>query len=128
MAVAYDHWQATWPRFDRTIRDLAGLPEVTRVCDVGGGASPRIDIETIERLSLDYTLQDVSPSELGKAPDGYRKVCGDILAPATLKGAQFDLVFSREVAEHISDPRAFHERIFELLVPGGYAVHMFSTM
>jgi SAM-dependent methyltransferase len=128
LAIAYDHWQASWPEFDRTIHEIARLSGVTRVCDVGGGANPRFDLETIERLGLDLTLQDVSASELRKAADGYRKVCGDILAPSTLKGAEFDLVFSREVAEHIRDPRAFHKRLFELLVPGGYAIHMFPTM
>lgn len=41
---------------------------------------------------------------------------------------KFDLVFSRMVNEHISDGRAYHTNIHNLLEPNGLAAHCFSTL
>ena len=40
----------------------------------------------------------------------------------------FDAVFSRWTAEHVRDGERFHRHVFELLRPGGTAVHMFPTL
>jgi SAM-dependent methyltransferase len=107
---------------------LAHARGLGAVCDIGGGANPTIEPAAVRELGIEYTLLDISADELAKAPDGMRKVHGDVVDPAVLAGERFDLICSRTVAEHIADPAAFHARVRELLAPGGRAVHFFSTL
>ena len=104
-----------------------------RVCDVGGGARPMLRLPQIERAGLHYVVTDVSDEQLQRAPDGYRREQMDILdAAAVERVAQthgpFDAVLSRWTAEHVPDGERFHRHVFELLRPGGTAVHMFPTL
>jgi hypothetical protein len=120
--------QHFWQEVQRLIR--AGAK---RWCDVGGGAKPVLNPAQIERWQLDYVLLDASQDELDRAPDGYTKLCADILDRAAAsellaRGAAFDVVISRWTAEHVSDGRRFHESIFDLLAARGSAVHFFPTL
>ncbi len=104
-----------------------------RVCDVGGGARPMLGLPQVERAGLHYVVTDVSDEQLQRAPDGYRRERADILdADAVQRLARahgpFDAVFSRWTAEHVRDGERFHRHVFELLRPGGTAVHMFPTL
>jgi hypothetical protein len=104
-----------------------------RWCDVGGGAKPILNPAQIERWGLEYVLLDASRQELDRAPDGYVKLCADILdssATSELLAARgpFDAVVSRWTAEHVKDGRRFHEAAFNLLAPAGSAVHLFPTL
>ena len=96
------------------------------ICDVGGGANPQLD--PVARRESRYVLLDIDPGELAKAPDDVERVTGDIASPGFEAFAQFDLVLSRTVAEHVADPRAFHHNVHSLLAPGGVAVHFFPTL
>lgn len=99
-----------------------------KICEIGGGANPALPIELVQAFDIDYTIVDVSESELAKAPEGYHKVCTDVTqADHGLKGP-FDLVFSFWCAEHVSDGKAFHQNIFDLLPEGGQALHLFPTL
>ena len=111
----------------------------SRVCDIGGGARPLLSVEEVLSYGIEYTVLDISPEELEKASGSLRRVLCDLqedldhaadfesAASVPLRG-QFDVVFSSTVAEHIGDPRAFHKNIFEMLRPGGYALHLFPTL
>lgn len=104
-----------------------------RWCDVGGGAKPVLNSAQIDRWQLDYVLLDISQAELDRAPAGYGQFCGSILEPAVVaellaRGGSFDAVVSRWTAEHVSDGRRFHESVFDLLAPGGRALHFFPTL
>ena len=46
---------------------------------------------------------DISAKELAKAPAGYRKRVLDVTQPLTGKEGTYDLVFSKMLAEHVSD-------------------------
>lgn len=98
------------------------------VCDAGGGWRPLFSQDEIARRGLDYTVLDVSPQALQRTPAEYRTVCTDVCdAPRELTG-QFDLVFSMFVAEHVRDGYSMHRSIFDMLRPGGIAVHVFPTL
>jgi len=104
-----------------------------RVCDVGGGARPLLHLPQVERHGLHYVVTDVSNEQLERAADGYIREQADILdadAVARLAAAhgRFDAVFSRWTAEHVRDGERFHRHVFELLRPGGTAVHLFPTL
>ena len=130
--VQYAHHTAVIDLFHdelNRITDRGGL----RVCDIGGGAKPVVNVRRVERQALDYVVLDIDEKELALAPAEYEKLAGDILEKDTVErllaqGGQLDLVISRWAAEHMRDGRAFHEHVFSLLRPGGLAVHLFPTL
>jgi 2-polyprenyl-3-methyl-5-hydroxy-6-metoxy-1,4-benzoquinol methylase len=100
------------------------------VLEVGSGANPTLSAGTVSSLNIRYTANDVSLEELSKADGVYdRWVCDlsrDVI-PEQMHG-KFDLIFSRMVNEHISDGRAYHVNIHNLLKPDGLSAHCFSTL
>jgi 2-polyprenyl-3-methyl-5-hydroxy-6-metoxy-1,4-benzoquinol methylase len=118
-----------WKGYSPFVERLATHPRVKKVCDVGGGANPALSLDFIERNELDYVLLDISAEELAKAPDGYMKVQADIASPSfDVAGRNYDLVFSRMVAEHIRNGRYFHTNVWRLLAKEGLAFHAFPTL
>jgi len=103
-------------------------PHVKRVLDVGGGANPALPIDFIQEKSLEYTVLDISSEELAKASDGYVKVQADIMSPDFDIAGDYDLIISRNVAEHVRSGRDFHGNILNLLSEGGVAFHFFPTL
>lgn len=99
-----------------------------RICDIGGGRNPLLPLQTVNNLGMEYTLLDISADELSKAPEGYRKCVEDISAPTISVEGQFDFVFSKMLAEHVSDGERFHRNVFQMLAPGGVAFHYFPTL
>jgi SAM-dependent methyltransferase len=104
-----------------------------RVCDVGGGARPLLHLPQIERYGVDYLVLDESLEQLEKAPAGYQRAQASILdrdamARLVAERGPFDAVFSRWTAEHVPDGERFHRQVYELLRPGGVAIHMFPTL
>jgi SAM-dependent methyltransferase len=102
-----------------------------RVCELGGGARPALDLEFLEKNRLVCLVVDVSDSELRKAPPQYETLVGDVSSASFTTGGHdgsYDLVFSRVLAEHVSDARQFHRNVHALLRPGGLAMHFFPTL
>jgi SAM-dependent methyltransferase len=102
-------------------------------CEVGGGARPVVGLPEIQRQGLDYVLFDVSQEELDAAPAGYEGFQGSIIDPDAVselmrRHGAFDVVLSRWTAEHVPDAKLFHEHVYELLRPGGTAIHFFPTL
>jgi len=115
--------------FAAFVRELIVQRSLRSICDVGGGANPILSLEEVEAMGLRYVVADVSASELAKAPAGYmtRTLTAD--GGGLDFGAEpFDLVVSKFVAEHVSDPVAFHSAIRDALRPGGLAAHFFPTL
>ena len=115
-------------RYDEYLLELIEGLRPGRVCDIGGGRNPRLSRDSVESFKIDYTLLDISQEELDRAPDQYNKVCVDIGDKEFDIDQKYDLVFSRMVAEHIASGEQFHKNIFEMLAPGGIAVHFFPTL
>jgi SAM-dependent methyltransferase len=125
----YGYWFDLWKEYPERVRALAARPEVRRVCDLGAGANPLLTLDEVAALGLHYELVDVSPTELAKAPVGYRKVCADATSPTfAADHGPYDLVVSTFVAEHVRDPVRFHRNVFNVLADGGWAVHVFPTL
>lgn len=131
-AVSYAHCDVAQSTM---IGELGKLMDggARRFCDVGGGANPIVSARKIERLGLEYVILDDSPRELEKAPASYQTFNASVLDPTGVskllaqRGA-FDVVTSRWAAEHMPDGRAFHRQVFDMLRPGGAAVHLFPTL
>jgi hypothetical protein len=104
-----------------------------RIFDIGGGAIPALTLRRIEASGLEYVLVDESAEELRRAPAGYEGVQADVLDREALsrlvnERGPADGVITCWAAEHIRDGERFHRNVFELLRPGGRAVHLFSTL
>jgi SAM-dependent methyltransferase len=114
-------------RLHRRLEELGG----GKVCELGGGARPALDLEFLQQHGLGCLVVDVSETELLKAPQGYETLVGDVSAPDFRTGehdGNYDLVFSRVLAEHVRDARQFHQNVRRLLRPGGIAMHFFPTL
>jgi SAM-dependent methyltransferase len=121
-------WPEAWFEFDGMLDFLCSHTDITRVCEVGAGANPVIPVEVIAARGLSHTILDVSQDELEKAPTYYQKIRADIASPDFVVGGTFDLVASAFVAEHVRSPRTFHTNIWNMLRPGGVALHLFPTL
>ena len=98
------------------------------ICDIGGGANPILDLKYIKNKNIEYSILDISETELNKAPIGYSKVLADISDPQIKINCGYDLIFSKMLAEHIKDGKQFHKNTFKLLNNNGIAVHFFPTL
>ena len=126
--IRFGHQHDAYRDYDATLRGLVEKNECTSICEVGGGANPALPLEYVTAKQLRYSLLDIAPGELAKAPAGYDKIVADISSETVPPGGPFDLVFSKMVAEHVQDPRRFHRNVYQLLGPGGRAFHFFPTL
>ncbi len=127
--ISYHDKELAWSQFTNTVRSLIADNQFKRICEVGGGGNPTIDLDYINQHSLQYTLLDISAEELEKAPAGYIKVKEDIASvELNLEGGKYDLIFSKMLAEHVKDGRIFHRNIYHLLKSDGMAFHFFPTL
>lgn len=126
--VRYDLMPQAYPRYAALLDELTAQESVTKICDVGGGARPSLSPEETRTRNIEYHVLDISADELEKAPDCFAKVQADICAPSLPVSETYDVVTSKFVAEHVSDGYRFHRNIHDLLVEGGYALHLFPTL
>ena len=126
--VTYGHSADVWDGYQRLLERLIQGHGFKRILDVGGGANPLLPSDFVAAHDLDYTIWDLSESELEKAPACYRKVVQDIAAASLPRSQEFDLIVTKMLAEHIRDGMRLHQNIFALLSNGGTAVHFFPTL
>lgn len=128
MRVRYAASHEAWTGFRRLVKARASQSVGGRICEVGGGANPCLQLKFVQKLGLNYVIADTSEKELDKLPIGYDRLHLDVTRLPRDLDESFDLVITRMVAEHVTDARAFHENIFRMLAPGGTAIHFFPTM
>lgn len=126
--ILYGRTQDAWQGFVPFLTDLINEHNIERVCDIGGGSNPLLSGEYIEKRGLDYSILDISESELLKGPKHYKKILADIASHDFSINKKFDLVFSKMLAEHISDAEQFHRNVLSCLAGNGLAVHFFPTL
>jgi hypothetical protein len=99
------------------------------LCEIGGGRGPLFSAEEIAAMGVEYTVLDVSEAELALAPPGVRRHRRDICAPVEpQEHGLYEFMFSKFLAEHVPDGRAFHRNVFAMLKPGGIAFHFYPTL
>lgn len=90
------------------------------VLEIGGGAHPSV----MDRQDINYTIIDPDSNELAKAADDVEKI-NSLLEDLNVD-KQYDLVLTKMVLEHVKEPTLFHEKVYEILRPGGKAIHFFA--
>jgi hypothetical protein len=126
--ISYGCSEDAWAEYDLFLIDLIDRYNIKRVCDIGGGGNPVLNMAYIKEKDIDYSILDISEIELEKAPAGYFKIVADISSPDFSINEKFDLVFSKMLAEHIIDAKQFHRNVLSLLNDDGWAVHFFPTL
>ena len=126
--IIYRQSNNEWAKYSSFIQALVERFSPKTICDVGGGANPVLSPEFIADHGIEYTLLDISAEELAKAPNGYKKIVQDIESQSLSWQNHFDFVFTKMMAEHVHNGRRFHKNVFDLLKPGGIAVHYFPTL
>jgi SAM-dependent methyltransferase len=110
------------------VLEMAHLNQVKAVAELGGGARPIIADSESWGFVPDRVVFDISAEELAKADGGLDKRVADLCRPISDGLGLYDLVFSKMLCEHVPDARAFHQNCFNLLRPGGLAIHFFPTL
>ncbi len=99
-----------------------------RVIEIGAGARPYLSKNYVLSQGIDYTISDLSSSELTKSNTDYCRCItmdmeGDI--PGNDEG-RYDLVFSKMVLEHLEVPEVFHNNGLKLVSSGGVIIHFYA--
>ncbi len=121
---------AGWELAPEAVKKLLTEFHPRQILEIGAGANPTLPVAYIQASGLEYTTNDISESELKKAPPGYQKLLLD-LSSAALPGdllGRYDFIFSRMVNEHVKDGEHYYRNIYDMLTPGGVTTHWFSTM
>jgi SAM-dependent methyltransferase len=108
--------------------DFISSYENARILELGGGRSPSFMLEQLPNTVASYTVNDISADELALAGPEYEKAQFDVTGDVSKFSGQFDVVFSRTLAEHVRDGEAMHRNVLSLLRPGGVAFHMAPTL
>ena len=128
MNISYEKTKTVWSGYENILASLIEKHKLSRICDIGGGANPILDIEYITKNNLSYSVLDISKDELEKAPKGYDKIVKDICSPNIEIKEDYDFIFSKMLVEHIKDAPQLHKNIHQMLCDGGIAVHFFPTL
>jgi SAM-dependent methyltransferase len=118
-----------WHRPSDFLKNFLAGGEYRQILEVGSGANPTLAPDYVRANSLHYVTSDVDKDELKKAAAAFECLVVDFSAnvdPALF--GKFDCVFSHAVNEHIRDAAKYHRNIFNILRPGGVAVHCFTTL
>lgn len=124
-------WNWAWESYRATILALSQRYGLTRHLEVGGGRDTLFTPDEARALGLDVTVNDISASELARAPAAFGRICCDVAAPDTMRHVRpgaYDLVYSRMVMEHVRDARQLWANQHAMLAPGGVALAFVPTL
>lgn len=126
--IRYSAYETAWADSASFVKNIILNNKARRVLEVGAGANPAFSIDFIRENGISYTLLDISSEELKKAPPGYSTVHADIASADFRLQDEYDVIFSRHLAEHLRDGKVFHKNVFSILAPGGIVFHYFPTL
>jgi 2-polyprenyl-3-methyl-5-hydroxy-6-metoxy-1,4-benzoquinol methylase len=126
--ITYGRSVDGWQEYPEMLQRLIRVHGFTKILDIGGGANPLLPSDYMAAQGLDYTIWDISETEMQKARGNYRMVVQDITAPQQSPSGQFDFIFTKMLAEHVRSGMRLHHNVFTLLSKGGMAAHFFPTL
>ena len=126
--IRYGKYEDSGQEFESVLKGVIAEFGCKKVLDVGAGANPALKEDFIRLAEIEYSILDISESQLQKAPGNYHQIVADASSPEFSMDRKFDLIFSRMVVGHIRDVEQFHKNIHKILTEEGRAVHFFSTL
>jgi len=127
-AISFDHTANLRLAYKEIILAIIDENGYRDICDLGGGANPLLSIDDVVSRDLNYSVMDISQSELLKAPEFVNKIPIDLSSKSGLGSYECDLCFSNQLMEHVFDVESFHNNVFSMLRPNGRALHLFPTL
>lgn len=119
-------WSWAWQNFLPVVKALIVEAQCKNILEVGGGRSPSFAEEEMSSMQATYTANDISASELSRAPAWVKTAHFDIQTPNVSDIEQFrekfDFVFSKMVMEHVESYERAYRNIFTVLSPGGISI------
>ena len=126
--VVYTDIEDLWQSYDDLLVGLAHEIDAKDIGELGGGANPIVGDSERWGFARHRTVIDISATELEKAQTTVETRVADLCQPIHDDLNAYDFVFSQMLCEHLPKPQVFHQNCFNLLRPGGLAVHFFPTL
>jgi SAM-dependent methyltransferase len=127
--IPYDcSYSCAWEGYKDQIAGIASSVAGADIIEIGAGRAPLFEAADLPQNVASYTLNDISRSELDRAPGPWDKVCFDACGDIAGIDSRYDLAFSKMLAEHVPDSYRFHSNLFQLLRPGGIGFHFMPTL
>ncbi|MCU0892881.1 MAG: glycosyltransferase [Rhodospirillales bacterium] len=123
-------WAWSQDHFADTAMKIIRNFSVQEVCELGGGRAPFLSRDFVNDTGVRYVVNDVSASELERAPSWIERGLFDIAAPEVPPQfrCRFDFIFSKMLLEHVHDGKAAHANVFSMLRPGGIYFHFHPVL
>lgn len=116
-----------WRHYKDVLVDLLRMRDARCLMEIGGGRFPLFNPAEIAPFDVEYIINDVSPSELARAPSEVGKACFDIASSDTTEidalAGTIDLTFSKMVFEHVSDALQAYRNIYKMLSRRGICLN-----
>lgn len=115
-----------WRNYDLLVRELIASRGAKNVIEIGGGRSPSLPLEYVQKLGIDYVSNDISARELSLGPPWVGRAHFDISSPMDTSirafDGKFNLAFSKMVMEHVNSYEHTYRNLYNILAPGGISV------
>lgn len=121
-------WETGMLGYGDTLKAVVATYPHAAVLELGAGRRPSFTLDEMPSSIESYTVNDISPEELALLPQGYDDACFDVSGDASNFRDHYDVVFSRFLAEHVSDGEAMHRNVHQVLREGGVAFHLIPTL
>lgn len=121
-------WETSMMQYADELKGIVADCQNADILELGAGRWPSFRLAEMPSTIQSYTVNDISPDELALLPEGYEKACFDVSGDAANFKDNYDVVFSRFLAEHVPDGEAMHRNVHQVLRPGGIAFHLIPTL
>ncbi|MBN8808849.1 MAG: methyltransferase domain-containing protein [Sphingomonas sp.] len=121
-------WETGMLGYGDVLKGIVASYPHAGVLELGAGRRPSFTLEEMPSSIRSYTVNDISAEELALLPEGYDAARFDVSGDASNFRDQYDVVFSRFLAEHVADGEAMHRNVYQVLREGGAAFHLIPTL
>jgi SAM-dependent methyltransferase len=121
-------WETGMMGYGDQLKQIVAAHDNADILELGAGRWPSFRMDEMPGSIHSYTVNDISEDELALLPEGYEKACFNVSGDAANFRDNYDVVFSRFLAEHVPDGVAMHRNVFSVLKPGGTAFHLIPTL
>lgn len=121
-------WETGMLGYGDALKAIVASYSDAGILELGAGRRPSFTLEEMPSTIRSYTVNDISADELALLPAGYDEACFDVSGDASNFRDQYDVVFSRFLAEHVADGEAMHRNVYQVLRDGGAAFHLIPTL
>lgn len=121
-------WETGMLGYGDALKAIVASHPDADILELGAGRRPSFTLEEMPSTVRSYTVNDISAEELALLPPGYDMACFDVSGDASNFSDQYDVVFSRFLAEHVPDGYAMHRNVHQVLREGGVSFHLIPTL